>query len=399
MCCSPVLQATLLLMVAANSGAAGAAAAAPTVQLTRHAEPVERTYLFSNANWWESADHQMTTAITLLALAHEVGAVAVAPEMAPGQGGPRGQYSLLADFYDMDALRRAQSVVGLSEFMKGEDYGRLRAVAGSAAGVSFPKLSQERYEEALKVLSRIDEGTVGFGMPHVDPENTDMYCSQIAGTVHTSADGRVRFVFLDRIHFFHFCTEAYMPWWYDVRMHIAPRREYRELAARFARSLPSPLTVVHVRDIMDAQKERGEGEVQHYARQIADAMRRRGRQSGGSLYLAYAMDGRSVVRVARLFEDEFPVVRKCLDLYVCGRVISSAAFDPQLPPELQQTLFGTHVGADMTELALATQADHFVGNIYSPSSRNIALHRKLHGKTYDMLKGFGELKKVYRWHL
>lgn len=340
----------------------------------------------------------MTSAITLLALAFNVSAISVVPDMAGAQGGPRKSYSLMSDFYDIEQLRKKQGVLSIREFIKSDDYKLLQELATNQK-LTFPKASQERYEDKLKVLSSIGEGSVGFGMPHVDPENMDMPCSKIPGTIHTSLDDRVRYVFLDRVHFYHFCTERYMPWWYDVRMHLIPREEYRVLARKFASALPKPLTVVHVRDLMDLQKEREDEEIQAYAGQIVDALRRSGKQSGGSLYLSYAMNGRSVLKVAKLLEDEFSVVKRCMDLYVCGRVVGADSFTPALDPVLHQVLFGTHVGANQVEMALSMEADHFVGNVFSPYSRNVALYRKYNGKTYDMLKGFGEMKKIYRWHL
>lgn len=369
-----------------------------TVDLVRHQAPIERTYLFSNVNWWESSDHQMTTAITLLSLAFNISAISVIPDMAGAQGGPLKHYSLLTDFYDISHLRKVQAVLSVNEFTEKDDYRLLKEIASSNK-LTFPKASQERYEEKLKVLSSIGEGKVGFGMPHVDPENMDMPCSKIPGTVHVSNDSRVRFVFLDRIHFYHFCAERYMPWWYDVRMYLLPRREYRELAQTFAATMPKPLTVVHIRDLMDHQKDRDATDVQGYASQIVNAMRRSGKQTGGSLYISCAMNGRSVLHVANLLQDEFMVVKKCMDLYICGRVVGVGAFTPALNPILHQVLFGTHVGANQVEVALSMKADHFVGNVFSPYSRNVALYRKLNGMTYDMLKGFGELKKIYKWHL
>jgi hypothetical protein len=396
---SRVVQTVLAVVLVAEIYATPTQSVVEPFHLQRHEAPIERTYLFSNFNWWESADHQMTTAITLLSLAFNISAISVLPDIAGPQGGPRSRYSLLSDFYDVDKLRAAQDFMSILDFVGRDDYNMLKTIAASDKGLTFPKASQEKFEEKLNVLSSIGEGTVSFGMPHEDTENMDIFCSSMPGTVHHTLDGRVRFIFLDHVHFYHFCAERFMPWWYDVRMHIVPRREYRELAQQFAATVPKPLTVVHVRDLMDHQKERDQKDIEEYARQIADAMRRSGKESGGSLYLSYSMNGRSVRQVAGLLKDEFSVVKNCLDLYVCGRVVSAGTFKPPLDSELHQVLFGTHVGASLVEVALSMQADHFVGNVFSPYSRNVALYRKLQGGTYDILKGFGELKKVYRWHL
>lgn len=365
--------------------------------LAPHSAPVTRTFLFTLGNWWESADHQLTTAITQLALAKNISATAVIPSMVGQHGGPRGDYELIGDFYDARSLREIQPIVGMKEFKNSSAWQLLRELAHDGV-LTFPKSVQEKYEKELGVLSSLGNTQVSFNMPHVDLENTDMYCSSVPGTVHTSKDNSVRFIFLDRVHFYHFCTEKYMPWWYDVRMHIVPRPEYMQLATHFMAHNPSPLTVVHVRDLMDHQKEREEEEVERYAREISDAMRRNSKTSG-TLYLAYALDGRSVVRVAQLFESEFPVVKKCMDLFVCGRIVESGVLTPLPSEEMAQVLFGTDVGASLVEVALSMKSDHFVGNIYSPYSRNVALYRKLHGTSYDVLKGFGEMRKMWRWRL
>lgn len=367
------------------------------ILLTPQVAPHARTFIFTLPNWWESADHQLTTAITQFALAKNISATAVLPNLVGQHSDPGKSFELFGHFYDADVLRQVQPFMGMTEFKNSNNYELLRDLAKDNI-LKFPKAAQESYEKELGVLSSIAATKVSFNMPHVDLENTDMFCSEIPGTVHLSKDKSVRFIFLDRVHFYHFCTEKYMPWWYDVRMHIVPRPEYMQLASHFMKRNPAPLTVVHIRDLMDHQRERDEEDIERYARQISDAMRRN-RKTTGTLYLAYALDGRSVARVAQLFEAEFPVVKKCMDLFVCGRLVEDNVLVSPPSEELSQILFGTEVGSSLVEVALSIQSDHFVGNIYSPYSRNVALYRKLHGKSYDVLKGFGEMRKIWRWRL
>ena len=58
-----------------------------------------------------------------------------------------------------------------------------------------------------------------------------------------SPDKRRRYVFLDRMHHQHFFTELFMPWWYDVRFHIQPRRAYMEVGKNLLYKIRRPLTV------------------------------------------------------------------------------------------------------------------------------------------------------------
>lgn len=371
-----------------------------SLRVASYSPQIERTYLFSNANWWETPDHQLTTSITLLTLGFNISAITVLPDLV-GADARQARYSLLGDFYDMYALQKVQKTTTLTNFMKTADYTLLQTLTEGKGDeqLSFPKSSQALYEMSLEVLSTIGKGSVDFGMPNIDLESTGQYCNKIPGTVHVSANGKVRYIFLDNIHFYHACTEAFMPWWYDVRMHILPREEYRVLAAKFSKKLPAPLTFVHVRDALSGAVNRSDQDIYSYARQITNGLRRAENQNEGAVYFEYIVSSASAAEVADLLQTEFAVVKKCLDLYLCGHLIPADEFEPKLEPALHRTLFETNFGPSLISQALAMEADHFIGNIYSPYSRSIALHRKLKGKTYDILKGFAEMKRIERWRL
>jgi hypothetical protein len=356
------------------------------------------TYVFSSPHWWESPDHQVTSLITHLTLSQNISGIAVIPTVAGRLGGPKSQYSLLGDFYDIDSIQRVQDVVTTDQFLKSKAFGDLKQLAEDGK-LSFPKASHEIYERTFGVLSSISQDRVSFGMPHEDLENTEHYCSSLPGSVHTSADGSIRFIFLDRVHFYHFCTEKHMPWWYSIRLHLLPRNEYFTAVSRFAESLPKPITVVHVRDMMDKQTLRDDQDIQQYARQIADAVRRTNPQTKGTLYLSFPESGHNAHRVAALFMAEYPTVKKCADLYNCGRAVEATLFNPPLDPVLHRTLFETTVGASLVEVALSMHSEYFVGNVHSPYSRNVGLYRKLHAMPYEVVKGFGEQRKTWRWNL
>jgi hypothetical protein len=347
------------------------------------------TYVFSSPHWWESPDHQVTSLITHLTFCQNISGIAVIPTVAGRLGGPKSQYSLLGDFYDIDSIRRVQDVITTDQFVKSAAFGGLKQLAEDGK-LSFPKASHEMYERTFGVLSSISNDRVSFGMPHEDLENTEHYCSSLPGSVHTTADGSIRFIFLDRVHFYHFCTEKHMPWWYSIRLHLLPRSEYFTAVERFAESLPKPITVVHVRDMMDKQTLRDDHDIQQYARQIADAVRRSNPRTEGTLYISFS---------ASLFMAEYPSVKKCADLYKCGRAVEPTLFSPPLDPVLHQTLFETTVGASLVEVALSMHSEYFIGNVHSPYSRNVGLYRKLHGKPYEVVKGFGEQRKTWRWNL
>lgn len=404
-CCVTWLLAlvhTGMVLVAATGSGEGVeslpVAAWSVVSLTQAQSSVERTYIFTNANWWESMDHQLTTVITLLAFAHNITATPVIPYVKGMRDGIKSAYSLFGDFYDLQLLRKVQHAITLEHFKQSNDYTLLRQDQELNHTLQVPASSKIDYDHALQTtLTGVTNTALSFGMPHVDLENTDMYCSSVPGTVYISSNTKVRYVFLDHIHFYHFCTEKFMPWWYRVRMHIAPRPEYLLVADRFLSSLPKPVTVVHIRDLMDHQVVREDLEIELYARQIANAVRKAA--TDGTFYLSYAPTGRSVSRVASMFQIEFSETRNCNDLYNCASLVDRNLFDPPLDPQLHKTLFQTQFGRSMVELALSLRSDYFIGNIYSPSSRNIGLYRKSHGQQYQVLKGFSELRKVWRWNL
>lgn len=363
------------------------------VVTARTEDPDVRTYLFSNVHSWEGVDHQVTSIVTLLALAKNISALAVLPALASGYAAgaagreERDEGSLLGDYFDIERVRAVQAVMTMGEFRGGADY----AVLKNAAGLEFPKGSAEEYEARLGVLGDVSSNEVAFGMPNVDPEATGQRCDAFEGTVWQT--GEARFVFLERVHFFHFCAERFMPWWYDVRKFLVPRQEYGVVADSFMGS--EKVTVVHIRDLLDAQGERGVEEIERYARQIVDVLR--GRR--GTLYLGFSNRGRSVKRVAELFEGEFENVKNCSHLYACGRSVDPALFNPRLSDANFRMLFETPVGSSMVEWALSMRSEFFVGNIHSPYSRNVGLYRKIHGHPYAVLKGFGEMRKLWKWNL
>lgn len=213
-----------------------------------------------------------------------------------------------------------------------------------------------------------------------------------------------------------------MPWWYDVRLHQQPRPEYFAAVDAWRATITGPLTVVHLRDLMDGQRERDEEEVQRYARQVVDALRQtagggpmaggggsgsvgvQGDLAAGSLYLSYPSGGKNVGRVAALFREEFPRVYTCADVHQCGASVTAATLGAAAArgggaaPDIEG-LFQSPHAATVLETALSLQADHFVGNIYSSYSRNVGLWRKMHGKSYTIVKGFGEMRRVWTWRL
>ncbi len=352
------------------------------------------TYMLSNVHEWEGLDHQLTSLLTLLALAKNTSTIAVMPPLAGGGGAGHGNQSLIGDLFDADEMRKSQKLLTFREFMRSPAYAAL--AAATPGTVPFPKNSQEEYEAQLHLLGTLDESYVSFRMPHEDIENTNQFCDGFPGTVFDA--GAFRFVFLDRVHFFHFCTENFMPYWYNVRVHLAPRKPYFDAVKRFKKLLKRPLTVVHIRDLMDPAPHPEEDEVERYARQIADALRKHNALRG-TLYLAYPQGGVSVKRVANLLRGELDNVRTCEHLYACGTAVPDTIFKPRLDPVDHQRMFRSHYGKDLVEWALSMNADYFIGNIHSPYSRNVALYRKLKGKSYSIVKGFGEMRKIWKWHL
>lgn len=354
----------------------------------------EKTYLLTNCYWWESLDHQLTTIVTLLSIAHNTSSIAVIPTMAAASVHGRSNRSILGDYFDLAKVQRVQRAITFKDFVESEDFKLMRR--SPMGTVPLPKESQEEYELKLGLYGRLHTSTVQLQMPDEDPENTNQRCNRFAGTIHLSRDGRRRYVLLDRMHFLHFCTEKFMPWWYDVRQHVQPREDYMRAARAFVKGgggamMRRPVAVVHVNDVMEAQKRRDDEQIERYARDIVDALRVQ-QALGGSLYVMYRRSGHNVGRVVHLLRQEFERVYDSSHL-----PDKSLSHDKEDNP--QNSRNSSEHAAETTEWALAVTADAFVGNIHSPLSRNIALHRKTHGNMYVAIRGFAELRKVWSWNL
>ena len=350
-------------------------------------------YMLTNVHEWESVDHQLTSLLTLITLADNLSAIPVIPPLLSATGST-SNLSLIGDFFCPNELRKLQKMITFNEFLSSPMY--LSLTESKPGSVPLPKNSQEEYEAQLKILGTLDESRILFDMPHEDVENTNQYCDTFPGTIFETIS--YRFIFLERVHFFHFCTERFMPWWYNVRTHLIPRRPYFVAARKFSRSIKHPVTVIHIRDLMDMHRTPDNKEVERYARQIADAIRRHNALKG-TLYLAYPREGSSVKRVASLLRDEFDNVCDCKQLYECGTNVPASMFQPALSSKDLQILFRSLVGKDLVEWALSLRSDYFIGNIHSPYSRNIGIYRKLRGRSYSIVKGFGEMRKVWTWNL
>ncbi|CAN8067399.1 unnamed protein product [Agarophyton chilense] len=355
-----------------------------------------KTFIFTNLHWWESVDHQLTTIATLLALAQNTSSVAVVPQFPSKESSLSSNKSLLGDFFDISAVKRLQPVMTLAEFMRTNEYQQLKAE--ETGSIPFPKLSQEEYEARLKVFGHLETTQVALAMPSIDPENTSQRCDRYGGTMHLSSDGKTRFIFLDRIHFLHFCTEKFMPWWYTIRHRISPRKPFVDIANRYVAKSTRPLTVIHVNDVLEHQKEREDEEIERYARQIVDSLRNN-QAISGTLYIISAKQGKNVNKVISLLREEFETIHDCSQIYNCMSEVPRDIMFGTLSDEEYQTLFKSEESLKILEWTLGSQADLFIGNIYSPFSRNICLHRKLHGMGYSALKGFSELRKVWSWNL
>lgn len=361
----------------------------------------EKTFLFTNSHWWESLDHQMTTTVTLLALAQNTSSIAVIPTLAAAGEHGRTNASILGDYFDIEGVRKVQNIMTFLEFIHSEEYKALKEeTQGTTSSIRFPKESQEEYERTLGIYGQLTTNRVKLEMPDVDPENTNQACNQFGGTMHLSQDGKIRYVFLERVHFLHFCTERFMAWWYDVRNHIKPRQEYLQVVQSFMTDVKRPLTVVHINDVMEKQKTREDVEVERYARQIVDALRVNDAMSS-SLYAIYSKKGQNVGRVVGLLQQELERVRECEDLFNCLRGVRQdmVGKSSNIEDEVFQRLFRGEHSVQLAEWALAAEADVFIGNIHSPYSRNIALFRKTHGRAYSAIRGFAELRKVWSWNL
>lgn len=366
-----------------------------------YGDSAEKTYLFTNAHWWESIDHQLTTIITLLTLAQNTSSIAVIPPIATLTGSGQANISLLGQYYDIDKISEVQPVMTMDAFMHSKDYETLSSI--EAGSIALPKESLEEYEQRLKIFGKLYRTAIHLNMPAVDPENTNQPCHRFSGTMQLSPDRKRRYIFLDRIHFLHFCTEIFMPWWYDVRFHIQPRRAYMEVGKKFMYKIRRPLTVIHINDVMGTQKVREADEIETYAGQIVDGLRRFESVDRGSVYVIYNKHGRNVFQVVSLLQREFQTVYDCSNMFKClDEVTPDMITSEKLSHSKFKTLFRSKqndIPISMAEWALASQADLFIGNVHSPFSRNICLHRKMQGKPYSIVRGFAELRKVWKWNL
>lgn len=360
-----------------------------------YGKSAEKTYLFTHTHWWESSDHQMTSIISLLTLAKNTSSIAVIPPLS-SRGAAENQDSfLLGDYFDLSAVNDVQPAMSLADFMTMKDYEVLKKA--ETGTVALPKKSQEEYEARLGIFGKLRDTLVQLEMPPVDPENTNQKCNKFGGAMYLSADGKRRFVFLDRIHFLHFCLERYMPWWYDIRHRIAPRKPYFDVAAKLLAGKAHPISTIHISDVMEAQKNRDEEEIERYARQIVDSLRRN-QAITGTIFLTYQQGGRNVKRVVKLLQQEFENIIDCSKAY-CGQTIGKDFLDKPLPAKEHEKSFETVLGPNMLVWALGSKSDLYIGNIHSPFSRNVCLYRKTNGATYSILKGFGELRKIWSWNL
>lgn len=361
-----------------------------------YGKSAEKTYILTNVHWWESPDHQMTSVVSLLALAKNTSSIAVIPSLSTRDVQIKSDKSLLGDFFDLKTVNEVQPAMTLVEFMNTDDYKLLRKEATGT--VSLPKNSQEEYEAKLGIFGMLQDTNVRLEMPPVDPEHTNQKCNSFGGAIHVSSDGKRRYVFMNRIHFLHFCFEKFMPWWYDVRHRIAPRKPYYDVVNKLLEGKEHPITTIHISDLMASQKKRDDEEIERYARQIVDSLRKN-QAITGTMFLTYQHGSRNVHKVVQLLKQEFDNIIDCSASYFCEKPIPMDIFDPPLSAKEHQKTFGGAIGSKTLVWALGARSDLFVGNIYSPFSRNICLHRKTHGKPYAVLKGFGELRKIWSWNL
>lgn len=362
----------------------------------KYGESAGKTYIFTNIHWWESVDHQMISIVSLLALAKNTSSIAVVPPIPIPRDKNASNESLLGDYFNIEGVNDVQPVMTLAHFMTTKDYNTLRNE--NMGTVSLPKASQEEYEAKLKIYGRLRNTVISLQMPAVDPENTKQKCNSFTGTMHLASNGKVRYVFLNRIHFMHFCFETFMPWWYDVRHKISPKQPYLDVVDHLVSDKQRPVSVIHISDLMDSQKERTSEEVERYARQIVDALRKN-QAISGSIFLLYANGTRNVKKVVKLLTQEFEKIVDCSADEFCGHHVSKDTFGPSFPKSDYKKLFTGPMGAKMISWALGCTAEVFIGNIHSPFSRNVCLHRKTHGKPYSIIRGFGELRKIWSWNL
>lgn len=356
----------------------------------------EKTYILTNVHWWESPDHQMTSIISLLTLAKNTSSIAVLPSLSTRDVQIKSDKSLLGDFFDLETVKEVQPVITLSEFMKTDDFELLRKEPTGT--VPLPKKSQEEYEAKLGIFGSLQDTNIRLEMPPIDPEHTNQKCNGFGGAMHVSSDGKRRYVFLDRIHFMHFCFERFMPWWYDIRHRIAPRKVYFDVVDNLLEGKEHPISTIHISDLMASQQTRDDKEIERYARQIVDSLRKN-QAITGTMLLTYQRVGQNVHKVVKLLKEEFDNVIDCSSGYFCGKPIPTDIFDHPWTAKEHEKTFGGVIGMKTLIWALGSKSDLFVGNIHSPFSRNICLHRKTNGKPYAVLKGFGELRKIWSWNL
>eukprot|EP00168_Porphyra_purpurea_P015225 TRINITY_DN4609_c0_g1_i3.p1 TRINITY_DN4609_c0_g1~~TRINITY_DN4609_c0_g1_i3.p1 ORF type:complete len:499 (-),score=98.95 TRINITY_DN4609_c0_g1_i3:145-1641(-) len=397
------------------------AAAEPAPTVLTLSPAVATTYIFFTHFWWEMFHNQLTTLTTGLAVAKLYpNAVVVLPPAVgvparlPSPGGMSRHTSLFGDYYDLPKLKAVQRVMTLDEFLAPGSQTAAALATVPTGTLQLPKASQEDYEKALSLLGDLSDTRISVPLPHEDLERTEQYCDSLPGSVYpvpVASGGLSTFqlVFFDRLHFFHFCTEKFVPWWYDVRQHVQPRPEYFAAVSAWRATITGPVTVIHLRDLMDGQRERDEEDVQRYARQVVEALRQtpgggavrsvgvQANLAAGSLYLSYPPSGKNVGRVASLFREEFPRVYTCADVHECGAGVTAAMVG--VGSSDVESLFQSPHAATVMETALSMSADHFVGNVYSSYSRNVGLWRKMHGKSYTIVKGFGEMRRIWTWQL
>lgn len=361
-----------------------------------YGKSAEKTYILTNIHSWESTDHQMTSFVSLLTLAKNTTSIAVIPTLPTRDVQIKSDKSLLGNFFDLKAVNDVQPAMTFEDFLKTDDYQLLRNAATGT--VPLPKKSQEEYEAKLKIFGKLQDTAVRLEMPPVDPEHTNQKCDNFGGTMHLSSDGKRRFVFLDRIHFMFFCFEKFMPWWYDIRHSISPRQPYFEAVDKLLSDKERPISTIHLSDLMASQKERDEEEIERYARQIVDALRKN-QAITGTMFLTYQPGTRNVNKVVRLLKQEFDNIIDCSVSQFCGQKVPTDIHKLPLSAKEHKDMFRGRMGLKMLVWTLGSKSDLFVGNIHSPFSRNVCLHRKTHGKPYAVLKGFGEIRKIWSWNL
>lgn len=325
--------------------------------------PSPKTYLLTLSHWWESPDHQLITLLTHLALAQNTSSIAVLPPSPPSSLQNR---SIFPDHFPISPLQRLQPVITFSDFLSSAAMNSIRNAP--KASIPLPSHSQEEYESRLGVLGSLSNSAIAFDLPPVDPERTGQQCDRLPGTM-AMVDGQ-RFVFLDRIHFAHLCTERFLPWWYDVRVAVGPSEDD---ISNVKHELGEGACIIHISDMLGAVRKRDEVEIERYAREVVDAMRREEVLDTNGKVVLMKKGGEGVEKVIKLLKGELGE-----RVMVCGEKDCGG----------WKGWWGFGGGAEV-----------FVGNWHSVWSRNVALWRKTKGSKYRMVTGFGEMRKLYRWNL